>query len=74
MGIAGDDLKRFEGAELRAWFLPACCGGGGARFHGPRPGRVAGRFLLPYGFPSWRRVMRSRVRFNTKQRSEPPSH
>src|SRR4029077_10357246 len=21
----------------RAWVMPACCGGGGARFHGPRP-------------------------------------
>src|SRR6266487_492919 len=27
----------------RAWLLPACRGGGGARFHGPRP-RTAGRF------------------------------
>src|ERR1022692_507446 len=33
---------------VRAWFLPACRGGGGARFHGPRPA-CAGRFLLPGG-------------------------
>ena len=30
------------GGTVRTWFLPACRGGPGARFHGPRP-RVAGR-------------------------------
>ena len=39
---------------MLAWLLPACRGGSGARFHGPRP-RRAGRFLLPGGFRLWRR-------------------
>ena len=34
--------------SLRAWMMPACRGGTGARFHGPRP-RGAGQFLLPCG-------------------------
>ena len=38
---------------MRSWLLPACRGGSGARFHGPRP-RLAGA-VPPYGLFSWRR-------------------
>ena len=46
---------------VRAWRMPACRGGSGARFHGPRS-PVGGRFLLPDGLLSWHPASRSRVR------------
>ena len=32
-----ESVSRLRCLGVRAWVLPACRGGGGARFHGPRP-------------------------------------